>query len=74
MQIAPKMIYSLLIGTRGRSRNWGGGGGGGPTTYSGQFVSEINKIFSKKKGGGGGGGGGGGLDPPGSGPEYNPAS
>ena len=30
---------------------------GGATTYSGQFVLQINKIFSKNGGGGGGGGG-----------------
>ena len=52
-----------------RSRKGGGGGssgiffkgvgvgvgGGGATTYSGQFVLQINKIFSKNGGGGGGG-------------------
>ena len=49
------------------------GGGGGPTTYSGKFVLEINKIFSKK--GGGGGGGGGGTGPPGSAPaKYHSCS
>ena len=42
------------------SKVWGWGWGvGGATTYSGQFVLQINKIFSKNRGGGGGGGGGG---------------
>ena len=35
------------------------GGRGGPITYSGKFVLEINKTFSKR----------GGLDPPGSAPD-----
>ena len=41
--------------------------GEGPTTYLGQFVLEIDKIFSKK-----GGGGGGGEEERGSGPPGHP--
>ena len=55
-----------ILKARGPAEFSSKGGGGGPTIYSGQFVSKINKIFSKK------GGGGGGSGPPGHPPRSAP--